>query len=160
MWYYSKNLNTLSNFDESEIIKYEYELEDEYYGSNMYTVQDFYHISDINKINIYKKVIISESDIELICIGKKAQLFFEFNDDLNTCYVESFSLSYVETEDEVKENYNTFFLTMVPNKKYYSKRKCYNEFCIYNNIEEMSYFKFTFLEDIEVEDHINTFLLK
>ena len=160
MWYYCEKLNTLSEFDESEVIKDEYDWEDGYCGAIIGTIQDFYHISDLSKENTYKKVIISESDIELIFIGKKAQLFYKFIDDLNTCYIDYFSLSYVETQNEVEENFNTFFLNMDDDQDYYSKKKYYNNFCIWHNTDDMSYFTFTFLENIKIGDDRNTYLLK
>ena len=54
MWYYCEKLNTLSNFDESDMIIYKYGCEDDDYGYLIGITQYLYHISDIKKISIKK----------------------------------------------------------------------------------------------------------
>ena len=66
MWYYCEKLNTLENFDESEIIYDEIVTTDykrtsfDEYEIIEYYEKTFYHISDINKKNSLIKVIIRE----------------------------------------------------------------------------------------------------
>ena len=59
-------------------------------------------------------------------------------------YIEFLSLSYVETEDEVEENFNTFFLNIDETEEDYYSKKYYDGFVIHHNTEDRTFFQIYF----------------
>jgi hypothetical protein len=105
-WYYNEKRNTLEKIKDSSLEKIEYEMVDEtvnpHYICGSFFI--YFRISDINKTIPYKKIMSTNTDLELILITGKAQLFYNFQNEQDITYTITFSNSLLE----VKKNYNYF----------------------------------------------------